>query len=407
MDTIDHWSQVKKITFRFLAALLTLIVFPLPYWNSIAVWFGKNALQISYKINIQPTGSGDTTLGYIQLLLTFIFAVTISIIWSVLDRKRANYNTLSRWFIAICRYYLAMIMLSYGFSKVFRMQFSSLSLSRLIQPFGDASPMGLVWTFMGYSKSYTIFAGLGEVIGGLLLFFRRTTTLGACVVIGVMSNVVMLNFSYDIPVKIYSTQLLVMATVLVTLDLRRFLNYFVFNKPVVPREFVVYFQNIYVERARMICKYVIIAYLIFMHMPNSQTLQKRGDNRIKPLLYGIYDVITFTKNDVEHPPLTTDTTRWQNVVVDYPGYISVRFMNGKIAYYKFMVDEKNKKLSIAKMRTKQEFSWEYDKISEQEVAWKGELEGYSFSIKLKKRDLKSFNLLNRDFNWINEYPFNR
>ena len=30
---------------------------------------------------------------------------------------------------------------------------------------------------MGYSKSYQTFTGVGEVLGGLLLLFRRTTML--------------------------------------------------------------------------------------------------------------------------------------------------------------------------------------------------------------------------------------
>lgn len=64
---------------------------------------------------------------------------------------------------------------------------------------------------MGYSRTYTIFAGAGEVIGGVLLFFRRTTTLGALILCGVLANVVALNFSYGIPVKIFSSLLLLLA----------------------------------------------------------------------------------------------------------------------------------------------------------------------------------------------------
>ncbi|MFY9224894.1 MAG: hypothetical protein WAQ98_19635, partial [Blastocatellia bacterium] len=71
-------------------------------------------------------------------------------------------------------------------------------LDRLIQPFGDASPMGLAWTFMGASYSYNFFAGMGEMLAGFLLIFPQTATLGALVAIGVISNIVMLNFSYDI-----------------------------------------------------------------------------------------------------------------------------------------------------------------------------------------------------------------
>ena len=35
--------------------------------------------------------------------------------------------------------------------------------------------MGILWTFMGQSKGYTIFAGLGELVGGLLLLSRYTS----------------------------------------------------------------------------------------------------------------------------------------------------------------------------------------------------------------------------------------
>src|SRR5204863_6312660 len=102
------------------------------------------------------------------------------------------------------------------------------------QTFGEASPMGLLWTFMGSSTSYTVFSGLAEVIGGLLLMARRTTLLGALVCIGVMVNVVMLNFSYDVPVKLYSSHLLAMAFFLLLPDLRRLTNVLVLNRPAEP-----------------------------------------------------------------------------------------------------------------------------------------------------------------------------
>ncbi len=69
-------------------------------------------------------------------------------------------------------------MINYGAVKVIKAQFPNPTLDRLLQPFGDASPMGLLWTFMGASESYNIFTGAGELIGGLLLTTRRTTLLG-------------------------------------------------------------------------------------------------------------------------------------------------------------------------------------------------------------------------------------
>jgi hypothetical protein len=40
-------------------------------------------------------------------------------------------------------------MLVYGFIKVFPTQFHLPGPGRLVQPYGDSSPMALLWTFMG------------------------------------------------------------------------------------------------------------------------------------------------------------------------------------------------------------------------------------------------------------------
>ena len=94
--------------------------------------------------------------------------------------------------------------------------------------------MGLLWTFMGYSTVYTIFAGLGEVIGGAFLLFKRTRLIGSLIVIAIMSNVVMLNFAYDVPVKLFSTHLLLMAIFLTVPDIKRLSNLFFFNRAIAP-----------------------------------------------------------------------------------------------------------------------------------------------------------------------------
>ncbi|HVS63755.1 MAG TPA: hypothetical protein VMT85_09690 [Thermoanaerobaculia bacterium] len=83
-------------------------------------------------------------------------------------------------------------------------------LERLSQTIGESSPMGLLWNMMGYSRLYNLFSGGVDVLGGVLLLFRRTATLGALVAIGAMANVVLLNFAYDVPVKLYSMHLLLM-----------------------------------------------------------------------------------------------------------------------------------------------------------------------------------------------------
>ena len=100
------------------------------------------------------------------------------------------------------RLVLAATMIPYGAAKIFPWQFPAPTLSKLIQRYGDSSPMGLLWTFMGASRSYSFFGGATELLAGMLLVVPRLATLGALVCIGVMSNVLMLNLGYDVPVKL-------------------------------------------------------------------------------------------------------------------------------------------------------------------------------------------------------------
>jgi hypothetical protein len=67
----------------------------------------------------------------------------------------------------------------YGAAKVFKSQFPDPPASRLLEPLGEMSPMGLLWSFMGASEAYTVFGGLAETIPAILLMFGRTTLLGA------------------------------------------------------------------------------------------------------------------------------------------------------------------------------------------------------------------------------------
>lgn len=51
-------------------------------------------------------------------------------------------------------------------------QFPTPTADKLMQPYGESSPMGILWTFMGSSTAYTIFAGTaGEVLAAIPLLF--------------------------------------------------------------------------------------------------------------------------------------------------------------------------------------------------------------------------------------------
>ena len=190
-------------------------------WGSVVLWVGPSLLGMREPIQVAMNGSGDKTSNYIQVGCMIVLALVGAALWKVFDRTSAHDRLISEVMRVGLRYVLAAAMLSYGFSKVFHLQMPSPSAYRLDERYGDSSPMGLLWAFMGYSASYSFFAGAAEVCGGVLVLFRRTTMLGAILIAAIMLNIEILNLSYDVPVKLYAAHLLLMACVLLAPDLKR------------------------------------------------------------------------------------------------------------------------------------------------------------------------------------------
>ena len=67
----------------------------------------------------RQTGSGDTTLQYVSVFLSFVAALCGTAIWSMLDQRREQYVILHSWLRLIIRYFLALMLIGYGNSKVF------------------------------------------------------------------------------------------------------------------------------------------------------------------------------------------------------------------------------------------------------------------------------------------------
>ncbi len=160
------------------------------------------------------TGSGDTTYNFALAALLATLSLVGAIVWT----RRAPMPLSPRitcWWHDVLRFGLASTLLSYGIAKVVPSQFAALDPSRLLQPLGDFTPMGLLWAFMGQSSMYQMFGGWCEVIPGVLLLFRRTGIVGAFLAVPVLVNVVALNLFYDVPVKLHSLHYLAMACALV------------------------------------------------------------------------------------------------------------------------------------------------------------------------------------------------
>lgn len=208
---------------------------PHGWWKELTTWLSDASARLSsegkplFEVFHQRTGSGDTMHDWVKLGCIAVAAALLTLVWSLLDRRK-SYPRLGRWLHLGARWYLALQLLGYGMAKFYGFtQFPVPGISGLTREVGDHSPMGLVWTFLGASEPYKYLGGAGEVLGFALILHRRTVLLGAFVTVGVMGNVCAFNWLYGVPVKLYSTHLLLIAVLLMAPYRHRLWALFVSN----------------------------------------------------------------------------------------------------------------------------------------------------------------------------------
>lgn len=416
--TAAAWHPVARIAFRF--AFIYLIVFNLPfpidqfidtdgYTRLIApavIFFARHAL--GFNLEMPPSsGSGDTTFAYVTVLFMLVLAGAATIVWSILDRKRENYATLLKWLMLYVRLELACTLVLYGAAKVIPSQFLTPGLGKMLQSYGDASPMGLLWTFMGASKTYTIFTGSAEMLAGMLLFVPRFITLGALISFAVFTNVWMLNMSYDVPVKINSFHDLVMSAFLLIPEIKGLMDFMIFRRAAQPVPQPPMFTSSRLNRAALAIQIVFGLYVTADSLWTSYGLCRQyGDLAPRSPYYGIWTADEFTLNDKTLPPLLTDKDRWQQVIFERPETVALRAMDGKMSYFKVTADAGT--LSLQSYRDENnKGSLTVGQPTSTRMILSGTLHGQKIHATLTRLDENGFLLRSRGFHWINEYPFNR
>jgi len=428
MYTTPNWNIFQKVGFRFFFIYVLLYAFPFPlsafpylqtnvvsfltdtFWGNLIPFMGDSFFGLEISGVRTPTGSGDMTYDYIHLFSCVFFAVLGAIIWTVIDRKRKNYVKLLRILIVYMAYYVLFSMLSYGFEKVFPLQFPEPRLGRLLQPYGHSSPMGIAWTFMGASKAYVIFSGFAEVVAGLLLIFRRTRTLGGLVAFGVMLNVFMMNMCYDIPVKTYSFHLLFFGLFIFLQDWKRVFALFFTKAAMPPRNFPRYFEKPEYHGASIILKLVILGHFFYGTLFSAikfYSSTEYGPNAPKPPMYGIYEIQHFQKNKDTIPMLVTNDTLWRRIVFQRKDYFSIYKMDSKSVWLGMKLDTVANTMELNNRRDSTDiYNFKYT-LKDSILTLNGMHKNDTLFIKAKQYDLKKFKLINRGFHWISERPYIR
>lgn len=429
-STNQPWPFANRLFFRFFFIYFLLYFNPfnlfgsIPLVGQVAYAFYSPFEQLVYFLNehlfhikevlVPMGGSGDTSFGWAQFFSFLLVSLVAAIVWTLLDWKRQSYPRLHYLLCLLVRYSVAATAFSYGILKVLAMQMYFPNISQLATPLGDYLPMRFSWLFIGYSVPYQVFSGVAEVLVALLLVWRRTTTLGALMAVGVFANVVMLNLSYDIPVKIYSSHLLLASLFLVWQDRERLLSFFVKNETAGPS---IQFQPAWKEKwfgiSRWVLKLVFIVsafgmttYSYFQYFQEYHSTLTRI---VEPIDPGMYHVEMFVKNGDTIPESLADTLRWRDVIFDYNGAgsfsandSSFRMRYGR-AYFDYRTD------SVGKLLEWRKTSWDSLPLMvfDMDVPEKGRMTLYgiketdTLSLVLKKLP-RHFPLTERQFHWLSE-----
>jgi len=391
-------------------------------WQSITSWLGESGWTDLSVIH-QRTGSGDTAHNLLKLCTSTVIAFGLALLWSLILRGPTQYRRLGRWLHLGVRWYLAFALLGYGLIKFYAGQFSYPGLNRLLTPVGDTSPMGLVWTFMGFSKPYEVFAGLGETAAGLLLLSRRTSALGCFVAIATMTNVVLLNWLFDVPVKLYSSNLLLFSIALLVPDLGRLSQVFVTNKPAAPvRLGLTGYRFLNHCLTAFGCLWIGV-HLYGAHERNMSMLEMVAIET--PELYGVWEV-DYQFRDGEQIEVG-DPRRWELLAIDRRGFGWVRTLSGKTESLRIEEDLPNGILEVAPASARSVTStWTFERgetlVDVPDPAPK-EMTDFNRQVEVERPTLliqgrwddadlevylvrKSFRL-ERGFHLVQEMPFNR
>lgn len=210
----------RKVTvFCGVFFLQFIVFFPLSFLNDFQLKithfifgdFIRLALEELFnKKNCRIDYSSDSC----SMLVLIIILLLTSIIFSFLIKRKC-----AKRFLMIIEYvciiYISVILIKYGVDKIFKTQFPEPEYNILFTRFGNLDKDILFWSTMGTSKIYNIIIGSIELFSGALLLFKRSRFLGSLLAIISFSQILIINISFDISVKLFSLILLLMSLFLV------------------------------------------------------------------------------------------------------------------------------------------------------------------------------------------------
>lgn len=344
--------------FCLIFCCVNILFFPVPYYlfpdvgslfepviDPLIRWAGTSLFHVE-----EPFTSAlisDSKGLYIFVALLAIFSSLVALVLPFIFKKGIS-PKISLWFFTVMSYYLALTLLKYGADKIFKHQFYLPEPNTLFTPLGDLTPDLLFWSAMGSSYSYTVFSGIIEIIPALLLLFRKTRLIGIIISVGVLINIVMINFGFDITVKVYSLFLLFLSLILLSPNLKPLYKFFISREKTEQVD-----SGFVIDSKKSLLGYTIVKTLVLgLFLVESCGIyfaanNLNDDTGPRPPLYGAYDVYLFTDNNRIIPASMSNPGRFKRIFFHRRSYFIIQTMDDHFIDYKVEVNEETKRLTLS------------------------------------------------------------
>jgi len=200
--------------------------------------------------------------------------------------------------------------------------------------------------------------GWAEVVAGVLLLVRKTSLAGALLTTFIMTNVLLYNLFYDVPVKLFAAHLVLFALFVILADVVPLYRFFVLNKSAeLKGVWVPPFSRAGIVKAMKIAEicYLVLAFVTAANAINNRWTLFQMGQKPSPLI-GAWSV-----TDASPAPIKTAEGRpWPNIYFDNTYRAMVRDTSGQLWRYNLKYDAAKATVEMRGPLDLTKFTWKVD-----------------------------------------------
>lgn len=367
--------------------------------QAYAKWFSKFSLSF-----LAIVGAINTTLfiilpllpykfsqfvlpaGLLTLALAILFSIGFSIYWHNKEKKGV-FNSIKyiSCLSTLLRYWIAFLLLDFGFQKIFEVNFN---YSYHINDSLTSALTGqeLTWKYYGFSYGLAVILAFFQIIGSVLLLFKRTILLGVIILLPVMLNIVLINVFYSIgPITLFTSILITLSLVNLFLQQKvNIIDFFNQYKNTLPSIGNTFSRLI----ARVLC--ILIPFLFVIYYNYDAHLSKK--------YFGKWKVESMTRNGklISENEWKKDSLAWKTIYIEERGKMyycpnPYMYVDSTSIFMKYKYDDKENKLQVISYEKNAEkpdtIPVQINKFKNKSMQWKMIFDKDTIQMELKRENL--------------------